>query len=216
MPVRICCRPVINVAREGEQTAAPEWKSVIFTPRRQSYADVMVLHVRSVSDPVAALASAQRVLRETDATVPAQNAWTIQELIDQSLWAPKMAGVLLGILGALALALASVGLYGVMAYTVSQRTQEIGLRMALGAARGDVLAMVLKQAMVLVGIGTLLGLAASFAVSNVVASSLYGSARDPVTFVGVPVALALVAFLATLIPALKASHVDPLTALRYQ
>ena len=148
--------------------------------------------------------------------MPVQFAWTIAELMDQSLWAPKMAGVLLGVLGILALALASIGLYGVMAFMVSQRNREIGLRMALGAAQSDVVSMVLKHAMILVGIGTFLGLAAAFAVSNLVASILFGSARDPLTFVGVAVMLAVVAFLATLVPALKASRVDPLIALRYE
>ena len=149
--------------------------------------------------------------------MPVQFAWTIEELIDQSLWAPKMAGVLLGVARySLALVLASIGLYGVMAFMVSQRNREIGLRMALGAAQGDVVSMVLKHAMILVGIGTFLGLTAAYAVSNLVATILYGSARDPVTFVGVAVMLAAVAFLATLVPALKASRVDPLIALRYE
>jgi len=210
-------REIIAVVANAKYvTLGEDPLAVAFTPRRQGYADAMVLHVRSTGAPEQALASAQRVLRETDAAVPAQNAWTIAELIDQSLWAPKMAGVLLGVLGALALALASVGLYGVMAYTVSQRNQEIGLRMALGAGQSNVLAMVLKHAMTLVGLGTLLGLLAAFAVSNVVASILYGSARDPVTFVGVALALAFVALLAALVPAFKASRVDPLVALRYQ
>ncbi len=176
----------------------------------------MVLHIRTNGEAAKALASAQRVLREADSTVPVQFAWTIEELIDQSLWAPKMAGVLLGVLGILALVLASIGLYGVMAFMVSQRNREIGLRMALGAAQGDVVSMVLKHAMILVGIGTFLGLTAAYAVSNLVATILYGSARDPVTFVGVAVMLAAVAFLATLVPALKASRVDPLIALRYE
>ena len=210
-------REIVGIVATAKYvTLGEDPRAVIFTPRRQGYTDAMVLHVRSAGDPVAALAASQRVLRETDPSVPAQNAWTVRELMEQSLWAPKMAGVLLGILGGLALALATVGLYGVMAYTVGQRNQEIGLRMALGAAQGDVVVMVLKQAMILVGIGTLLGLVAAFGVSNVVASILYGSARDPITFLGVPLTLAVVATLATLVPALKASRVDPLVALRYE
>jgi ABC-type antimicrobial peptide transport system permease subunit len=104
----------------------------------------------------------------------------------------------------------------VIAYSVTQRNQEIGLRMALGAAQADVVGMVLKQAMILVGLGTAAGLLISLAVSNLVATILFGSARDPITFVAVPLALALVAFSASLIPALRASRVDPLAALRHQ
>jgi ABC-type antimicrobial peptide transport system permease subunit len=103
-----------------------------------------------------------------------------------------------------------------MAYSVSQRNQEIGLRMALGAAQGDVVGMVLKQAMILVGLGTAFGLVFSLAVSNVVANILFGSARDPLTFLVVPLALSVVALVASLVPALRASRVDPLAALRHQ
>ncbi|MGH9324457.1 MAG: FtsX-like permease family protein, partial [Vicinamibacteria bacterium] len=190
--------------------------AMAFTPRRQSYADAMVLHVRTGADPGQALAAARQVIREIDPRVPATNTWTIAEVISQSLWAPKLAAILLATLGGLALALASIGLYGVMAYSVSQRSQEIGLRMALGAASSDVLRMVLKQAMALVGLGTAAGLGLSLAVSNVVAAILYGSARDPLTFVAVPLTLGIVALVASLVPALRASRVDPLVALRYQ
>jgi putative ABC transport system permease protein len=176
----------------------------------------MVLHVRTSGDPSQALAASRQVLREIDPRVPATNTWTISEVIAQSLWAPRLAAVLLATLGGLALALASVGLYGVVAYSVSQRVQEIGLRMALGAAQSDVVRMVLKQAMILVGLGTAVGLVLSLAVSNVVANILFGSARDPLTFVAVPLALALVALVASLVPALRASRVDPLAALRHQ
>ncbi len=210
-------REIVGVVATAKYfTLGEDPRAVIFSPRRQTYADAMALHIRTNGDAADALAGAQRILREADSTVPVQFAWTIAELIDQSLWAPKMAGVLLGEAGILALVLASIGLYGVMAFMVSQRNREIGLRMALGAARGDVVSMVLKHAMILVGIGTFLGLAAVFAVSNLVESILFGSARDPVTFVGVAVMLAVVAFLATLVPALKASRVDPLVAPRYE
>jgi len=187
-----------------------------FLPRRQNFADAMVLHVRTNGDATRALAASRQVLREIDPRVPATNTWTIAEVIAQSLWAPRLAAILLATLGGLALALASIGLYGVMAYSVSQRNQEIGLRMALGAAQGDVVGMVLKQAMILVGLGTVLGLLFSLAVSNVVATILFGSARDPLTFLLVPLALTLVAIAARLVPALRARRVDPLSALRPQ
>jgi predicted permease len=205
---------VVKTAKYG--TIGEDPQPIVFYPRRQVYSDTMVLHLRAESDPTEALAIARQALREVDPRLPITFAWTIAEVIDQSLWAPKLAAVLLASLGALALALASIGLYGVMAYNVSQRNQEIGLRMALGAAQSDVLGMVLKQAMILVGIGTAVGLAIALAVSNVAATILYGSARDPLTFVAVPVTLAAVALLASLIPAVRASRVDPLSALHHQ
>jgi predicted permease len=208
---------VVGVAKTAKYVTIGENPTpVAFTPRRQGFADAMVLHVRTDGDPTRALAASRQVLREIDPRVPATNSWTIEELIAQSLWAPRLGAILLAALGGLALALASIGLYGVMAYNVSQRNQEIGLRMALGAAQGDVVSMVLKQAMVLVGLGTAFGLLLSLAVSNVVATILYGSARDPLTFVTVPLTLSLVALVASLVPALRASRVDPLSALRHQ
>jgi predicted permease len=208
---------VVGVARTSKYiTLGEDPTPAVFVPRRQNFSDALVLHVRTEGDPSAALAIARQALREIDARVPATNTWTITEVIGQSLWAPKLAAVLLATLGGLALVLASVGLYGVIAYSVSQRNQEIGLRMALGAAQTDVLGMVLKQAMGLVGLGTAVGLVLSLAVSNLVAAVLYGSARDPLTFAVVPLALAVVALVASLVPALRASRVDPLSALRHQ
>jgi predicted permease len=208
---------VIGVAATSKYVTLGENPTpMVFYPRRQLFTDTMVLHVRTTGDPSQALAASRQALREIDPRVPATNTWTISEVIAQSLWAPKLAAVLLATLGGLALALASVGLYGVVAYSVSQRVQEIGLRMALGAAQSDVIRLVLKQAMILVGLGTALGLLVSLAVSNVVATILFGSARDPLTFISVPLGLALVALVASLVPALRASRVDPLAALRHQ
>ena len=208
---------VIGVAATSKYiTLGEDPTPMAFLPRRQNFADAMVLHVRTAGDASQALAASRQVLREIDPRVPATNTWTIAEVIAQSLWAPRLAAILLATLGGLALALASIGLYGVMAYSVSQRIQEIGLRMALGAAQGDVVGMVLKQAMILVGLGTAFGLLLSLAVSNVVATILFGSARDPLTFLVVPLALTVVALAASLVPAMRASRVDPLSALRHQ
>jgi len=136
------------------------------------------------------------------------------EIIDQSLWAAKMTAGLLAVFGLLALVLASVGLYGILAYSVTRRQREIGLRMALGAAGGDVLRLVLRQGLTLVGVGVAIGLAGAAAVSRALASLLYGSPTDLASFGGAAVALVVVATVATWLPALRASRVDPLVALR--
>jgi putative ABC transport system permease protein len=186
----------------------------IYYPFAQEPSDAMNLMVRTAGDPSAALGAAQGEIRSIDPMVPVTNPFTMRQLIDLSLWAPKMGAILLGILGALALTLAMVGLYGVMAYSVVQRQHEIGLRMALGAAQGDVLRLVLRQGLTLVGIGLLIGLALALAVARTTASLLYGSALDPVTFAAVAGVLAFVALIASTVPALRASRVDPLIALR--
>ncbi|HXV59963.1 MAG TPA: ABC transporter permease [Vicinamibacteria bacterium] len=204
------------VATAKYVTLGEDPQSAVYLPRRQSYADSMVLYLRTEGDPSAALALARERFREADRRVPVTNSWTISEVIDQSLWAPKLGAILFACMGALALALASIGLYGVMAYHVSQRNQEIGLRMALGAAQKDVLGMVMKQAMALVGLGCVIGLVLALSASSLVSTLLFGSARDPLTFAGVPLVLATVAFVASLLPAIRASRVDPLVALRHQ
>jgi ABC-type antimicrobial peptide transport system permease subunit len=139
----------------------------------------------------------------------------MREVLNQSLFPARMAAILLGVLGALALTLASIGLYGVMAYSVSQRRREIGVRMALGANRGQVLTMVLRQAMTLVGIGLAIGMTGALAVSRVVTRLLFGmSPMDPVTFGGVVLVLLSVALMASYVPAWRASRLDPIKALR--
>jgi putative ABC transport system permease protein len=133
----------------------------------------------------------------------------------ESLAALRFNTVALSIFAGLGLILAAVGIYGVMAYSVGQRTHEIGIRMALGAQRGAVLRLVLGQGMLLVLIGVVIGLAASFGMTRIMASLLYGvSATDPVTFTAVVVALSFVALLANYIPARRATKVDPIVALR--
>jgi predicted permease len=211
-------REVVGIAKTSKYfTLGEDPQSCAYIPLRQNFADNIVLYIRSETDPAPALGAAQREVRAMDPELPVMFPMTVSEVIDQSLWAPKLGAALLTVLGVLALALASVGLYGVMAYSVNQRNQEIGIRMALGACQPDVLGLILKQGMALVGVGIAIGLAAAFAVSRLVSSLLYGiSATDPTTFIGVSVLLVTVAFVSSYLPAFRASRVDPLLALRYQ
>ena len=141
----------------------------------------------------------------------------MSERVNQSLQDERTQATLLGSAGILALLLAAVGLYGVTSYMVAQRTREIGIRMALGASRGNVMGLVLKQGATLVSAGVILGLGAAFGLTRVVASSLFGiTAVDPLTFAGTALLLVLVSLAASYLPARRATKVDPIIALRYE
>jgi predicted permease len=174
-------------------------------------------HIRTAADPTRIIAAVRQAVREIDANLPLFNIKTLATQIDETIVQERLIGTVSSFFGLLSLLLAAIGLYGVLAYAVNQRTHEIGIRMALGAQRGEVLLMVLRQGMKLVLIGVVLGLAASFAATRLVASYLFGiTATDPVTFIGVPILLLMVAFLACFVPARRATRVDPLVALRYE
>jgi len=144
-------------------------------------------------------------------------AQTMDEIISDSLASQRFSMVVFGIFAALALTLASVGIYGVISYLVQQRTQEIGVRVALGAKRSDVLRLILGEGMRMAGAGVILGLMASFGLTRLMASLLYGvSATDPLTFIAVAALLTIVALAACYIPARRAMRVDPMVALRYE
>jgi ABC-type antimicrobial peptide transport system permease subunit len=148
-------------------------------------------------------------------SLPITNVLTFEEILRQALWAPRMGAFLLGTFAFLSLLLAVIGLYGVMSYSVSQRRREMGIRVALGAGRADVLRLVVSQGLVLAVAGILAGLALSLGVTRLVVNLLYGvGAYDPVAFVGVPLLLAACAVLACAVPAWRAGSVDPTEALR--
>ena len=163
---------------------------------------------------------AAAVRREIEAVDPTQAVFNVRPLADflsDSIAERRFNLLILIAFAAVALLTAAAGIYGVIGYSVTQRTHEIGLRMALGAQASDVLRLVVRQGMALVGAGVLLGLVGALALTRVMASLLYGvSATDPFVFLSVPFALAAVALLANLVPARRAMRVDPMVALRYE
>ena len=208
-------REVVGVVKTVKYVTLGEApQAAAYFPLRQSQNDTMILYARAAGDPTSILGAMQQQIRAIDQHVPIQNAQRVRDVIDQSLWAVNLGAGLLAVFGVLALALACIGLYGVMAYSVGQRTQEIGLRMALGAEPGRVLGLVMRQGLTLVGAGVVAGLAGAFGVSRLISSLLFGSASDPVAFIGAALALVLVASIASAVPARRASRVDPLKALR--
>jgi predicted permease len=171
--------------------------------------------IRTAADPTGVIAAVRQATREVDANLPLFKIKTLAKQVDESIAQERLIGAVSSFFGLLALLLAAVGLYGIMAYAVSQRTHEIGVRMALGAHRGAVLRMVLRQGMKLVLIGAGFGLAASFAATRIIANQLFDvTPTDPVTFVAAPILLLIVALAACLAPARRATKVDPLIALR--
>ena len=171
--------------------------------------------MRTTGDPLRMVPAARTAIREIDREMPLANIRTMEEMIGTSMSQRRLSTILLGTFSALALLLATIGIYGVMSYTVSQRQREIGIRMALGSTRDRVLRLVLRQGMTLAVVGVVIGLFGAFALTRLVASQLYDiQATDPVTFVAVTVVLTTVALVASLVPAMRATKVDPVIALR--
>jgi ABC-type antimicrobial peptide transport system permease subunit len=163
------------------------------------------------------MATLQREAAAIDPALTIFDAEPMTEYIAASLFGAKIAATLLGVLSVVGLLLAAMGLYGVLAYSVAQRTQEIGLRVALGAGRSDVLALVVRQGLRLTAIGIVAGALIAVGLGRFLSSMLYGvQPADPATFLGVAVVLAAVALLACYIPARRALCIDPMVALRYE
>jgi len=209
-------REVIAVARTANySTLAEPPQSCIYVPVSQNYSDAMVLYVRTKGDPRQLLIPIQREVQAAGPGIIASDTRTGRTVIDNGLFQAKVGVALLSLFGLLALALASVGLYGLMAYSVSQRVREIGVRMALGAPQQLVIRMVLKQAMTLVLAGILIGFLGSLAAARLLTRILYGvGANDPLSLAASGCLLLVVSLAACYLPARRASRVDPLTALR--
>ncbi|MDQ3254316.1 MAG: ABC transporter permease [Acidobacteriota bacterium] len=188
-----------------------------YTPYLQNQISSMMIAVRSTSDPANLTAAVRSAILEIDKDQPISSVKMMDQVLSDSIAPRRSSMSLFGFFAAVALALATVGIYGVMSYSVTERTHEIGIRMALGAQRMDVLRFVIGQGMLLTLIGVAVGLVATFALTRVMSSLLYGvSATDPVIFIGVALLLATVALLACYIPARRATKVDPMVALRYE
>lgn len=209
---------VVGVVGDGKyRTLGEAPRPFLYMPFAQSYSPDMALVAVSEGNERALLAQVRAELEALDPSLPIFHLGTLGEHLSIMLFLPRMGAGLLAAMGLLGLLLASVGLYGVVAYAVSKRTREVGIRMALGAGGGDVLRLVVREGMALVAVGIALGIAAALAGSRVLGSLLYGiGTSDPVTYVTIPLLLAGVAFLANLLPALRATRVDPIRALRYE
>jgi predicted permease len=171
--------------------------------------------IRTNAEPAMALPTVRRLVEQVDASLQVVSARSLTELLDRSTTQERMIAQVSGFFGVLALVLAAIGLYGVLAYSIARRAHEIGIRMALGAGRGTILGGVLRETLLLVGLGAMVGLPAAFACGRLVRSSLYGLAvMDPLTLVGAVAVLTSVAIAAAYVPARRASRVDPLLALR--
>ncbi|HEX8557508.1 MAG TPA: ABC transporter permease [Pyrinomonadaceae bacterium] len=207
---------LVNDVRQFELAAEPK-PQMYFSYAQAGFFPPRHLVVSTEVEPSTLAGAVRQAVWEVDRDQPVSNVSTMEEVLAESLSRQRFSMLLLGVFAAVALVLAAVGLYGVMSYTVTQRTREIGLRMALGAQQGDVLRLVVGQGLKLVLAGVALGLVAALALTRLMTSLLYGvSATDPATLVIISLVLVAVALVASYIPARRATRVDPLIALRYE
>ena len=207
---------VVGVVKDSKyRTVGESPRLFIYLPSNQLYEGYMTLLARTTGDPRGALSAARAQVRSMDANLPLVEAKTLTEHVAGSLLPQRIGATLLGIFGLLGLTLAAGGIYGTVAYSVAQRSREIGIRVALGAQRRHVFTLIVSQALKLTLFGVGIGLVAAFALSRVMSNLLYGvTATDPITFVSVSLLLIGVALAASSVPALKAARIDPLVALR--
>jgi predicted permease len=206
---------VVGIAKDSKYNFIGEDPTpYIYQSTTQVYQPQLSLFVKA-DRPVAALGTARGEVQQLDRNLPLTGVFTLTEIFGQSLWAPRMGASLLAVFAGLSLVLAVIGIYGVMAYAVSQRRRELGIRLALGASRGDVLRLVVMQGVRLTLVGVVVGLGASLAASRLIVSLLLNvSPNDLLTFIVVPVMLAAAALAATYLPAARATRIDPMVALR--
>ncbi|HEX6693935.1 MAG TPA: ABC transporter permease [Longimicrobiales bacterium] len=209
---------VIGVVGHTSQEGLDAEKRVqVYFSYRQNVTPFMQIGVRTAGDPMAIVPSIRQAVKSVDAELPLANLNTMEQLVAESIGPRRLSTSLLGFFSGLALLLAALGIYGVIAHSVMQRTQELGVRMALGAGAKDVLRLVMMQGLAIAGIGLTVGIGGAFALTRLMKSQLYQvDATDPVTFISVAAILLAVALLATLLPALRAMRLDPVQALRQE
>jgi predicted permease len=208
---------VVGVARDAKYfTIGEDAQSYFYLPLAQHPSAAVTAHVRTAGDPAAAVGAVRGQVQGLDARMPITNVLTVGQLFDQALWAPRMTARLLGAFGALALVLAAIGVHGVVSYSVAERTQEFGIRMAMGARPVDMLRMVLRQTLITASIGAAVALLVAYAATRGLGNLLIGvPTGDPVTFGGTLAVILAAALAASAWPAWRASRIDPLVALRY-
>jgi predicted permease len=210
---------IVGLVRDGKAMQLKEQpRRMVYLPYAQE-TDVgdMTFYVRTQAEPAALGTRLRRIVASVDANLPVTGLKTLLAQIAESLFVERLVAGLSAAFGLLATLLAALGLYGVMSYAVTRRTREIGIRMALGAERGAVLGLVLREVGILAGLGILIGLPSGYALGRIIESQLFGlTARDPLTFAVATLALVLSAFLAGYLPASRAARVDPMVALRYE
>jgi putative ABC transport system permease protein len=211
-------REIVGVVGDvRNQALKTEPKPAYYLPQSQVPFNQLVVVAKSAGDPKSVVPGVTREVRSIDAELPVFSVKTMDEYITNSVAGARFNTTLLSIFAAVALVLTIIGLYGVMSYSVAQRTNEIGIRMALGAEKHDVLKLIVKQGLTLVVIGLALGIGGALALTKLLTSLLFGiTTKDPVTFGAIAALLSLVGLLACCVPALRATKVDPLVALRYE
>jgi putative ABC transport system permease protein len=210
-------REIVGVVKDVKhrQSLSRDYEPEYYLPHAQMPINSMNLIVRATNDPRSLARSIQQEVHALDRDIPVYRIKTLEQYLGVAVAQPKFNALLLSLFAGLALLLTAIGLYGVMSYSVIQRAQEIGIRIALGAQTGDVLKMVLRQGLKLTALGLLIGLAAAYALTRYMQSLLFGvKATDPLTFAAIALLLIAVALLACLVPARRATKVDPLEALR--
>jgi putative ABC transport system permease protein len=194
-----------------------EPRRTIYVPFEQSPALWMDIGVRTAGDPLLLAPAITAAIRSVDPEQPVTDVQTMEKSIHDRAIGLNYMAVLMGVFGVLALVLSGIGVYGVMAYLVSEQTREIGIRMALGAARWSVMGMIFRRGMTTIAIGMAIGMPLAWGFARLLASMIYGvKPGDAVTFVGIPLALAAAAAIAIFVPARRAMKIDPIVALRYE